>query len=1187
MNRLYKIIYLFIVVSVIALITAFLCSYLLNISASRQSTRIRSLVYKSLLNQDIEWHEKTSPGELSSRIISDTILIEDGIGSKVGTLIQNITTFIACYIIAFTNGWKLTLLMMTVMPVLLIIIGILSMILKKYTKKSQDAYGVVGGISQEAFTQIRTIASFGSEKREIDRYCEKLKPTKKYGIIKSNAMGIILGVLFGIIFSSLSIIFIGGTHYIYKGEMDRAGVFRVFIGILMGVTMISALSTIITAFGQASGAAMKLFEIIERKPSINSDVGEIPKEPLQGYIQFDNVVFNYPARPDVDVLKGISFSCQPGQTIALVGASGSGKSTIVQLLEKFYQKKSGRILIDGKDIEEYNIRWLRSQIGLVSQEPTLFDTTIAKNISILKPEASQEDIEAAAKLANAHEFILKLSNGYETSTGERGLQLSGGQKQRICIARSMMTNPKILLLDEATSALDNKSEKIVQIALDSASTGRTTFVIAHRLTTIRNADCIIVMNKGIIVESGTHDELMNKKGTYYNLVKNQEMKVEEENENEKEVERDEEEIKSKKEFSNEEKISVERINTRTSITSTVKSFMKAKSKNGNGMNWRRYLSYNKTYWWSILLGIIGSALNGAIPPLYSFVLASAVNVFNEQGDDLINDGKYWGKFFIFIGLGNFISYYLQFGGFSMAGENLSFKIRKMMYNSIIRQEIGFFDTNSVGDSSTEGGSGAGTGTLTAKLATEAGLVQGLNNSIGYIIEVVVTAIVGFTIAFMNGWKISLVLLIGVPFLLAGVLLILKRGSNDEIRSAYERSTKIACESIVNIKTVYALNLEKYFGQLYENQLLSPKKKYERKIAFGALGNGFSNAVMFLMYDFCFYIGAVSIKNEAIEIDPLLKVIMAVVLTVVGIGRASIVAPDFGKAIEAFGHVIEIIDCKPHIDASDPSGIIMDKNEFNGSITFKQIVFRYPSRPSVNILNMGEGQIDIPAGKHCAIVGGSGCGKSTIIGLLPRWYDPSEGSIIVDRNSNIKYNLKWLREQIGIVNQEPSLFNISVKDNIRYGKEDATDEEIIEAAKKANIHNFISSLPDGYNTIVGGIGTSKMSGGQKQRIAIARAMIRNPKILLLDEATSALDAESELIVQQALEEASQGRTTITIAHRLSTIKDADIIVVMKEGRIEEMGTHDELMHLKGEYYNMVLAGNGKVENDSIENQSINQ
>jgi len=329
----------------------------------------------------------------------------------------------------------------------------MGLILRKYTKKCQDAYALVGGIAQEAFSQIRTIASFGNEQREIDRYCQKLKPTKKYGIIKSNSLGIILGTLFGVVFSSLSIIFIVGTRYIYDGEMSRAGVFRVLIGILMGITMISSVSTVINAFGEASGAAVKLFEIIERKPSINPDIEETPKESLNGNIQFDNVKFSYPARPDVEVLKGISFNCQPGQTIALVGASGSGKSTIVQLLERFYQKKSGRILIDGKDIEEYNIRWLRSQIGLVSQEPTLFDTTIAKNIAITRPEATQEEIEAAAKLANAHDFILKLSKGYETSTGERGLQLSGGQKQRICIARALMNNPKILLLDEATSAL--------------------------------------------------------------------------------------------------------------------------------------------------------------------------------------------------------------------------------------------------------------------------------------------------------------------------------------------------------------------------------------------------------------------------------------------------------------------------------------------------------------------------------------------------------------------------------------------------------------------------------------------------------------------------------------------------------------------------------------------------------------
>jgi len=329
----------------------------------------------------------------------------------------------------------------------------MGLILKKFTKKSQDAYALVGGIAQEAFTQIRTIASFGSEQKEIDRYCEKLKPTKKYGIIKSNATGFILGSLFGIVFSSISIIFIGGTKYIHDGQMDRAGVFRVLISILMGILMVSTLSSILNAFSEASGAAVKLFEIIERKPRINPDSGEIPKEPLNGVIEFDNVVFSYPARPDVEVLKGISFKCQPGQTIALVGASGSGKSTIIQLLERFYEKKSGHILIDGKEIEEYNIRWLRSQIGLVSQEPTLFDASISKNISITRPDATQEEIEANAKLANAHDFILKLANGYKTSTGERGLQLSSGQKQRICIARALMTNPKILLLDEATSAL--------------------------------------------------------------------------------------------------------------------------------------------------------------------------------------------------------------------------------------------------------------------------------------------------------------------------------------------------------------------------------------------------------------------------------------------------------------------------------------------------------------------------------------------------------------------------------------------------------------------------------------------------------------------------------------------------------------------------------------------------------------
>ncbi|ORX45556.1 multidrug resistance protein 1 [Piromyces finnis] len=1202
----YKFLLILAIVAVVSFIGSFIFYAFLNISALRQTTKIRSLVFNSLMRQEIAWHEKTSPGELSSRIISDTLLIEEGIGPKIGILVQNVFTFIFCFILAFTSGFKLTLYMAVILPALILVGGTMGTILSKYTKKTQDAYGVIGGIAQEAFSQIRTIASFGNEQKEIDRYVEKLKPTKRYGIIKAQTFGFCFGLIFGIIYCSYSIAFYFGSKFIHKGEMVGGDVLQVFMGVMMGAMSISSCGHILNSFGEASGAAAKLFYIIERKPKINAEVGECPEAPVNGEIEFRNVRFTYPARPDIEILKGISFRCQPGQTVALVGASGSGKSTIVQLLERYYEKSEGEILIDGKPVEDYNIHWLRTQIGLVSQEPTLFDATIAENIAITCPDATQEQIEAAAKLANAHEFIQKLPNGYQTSTGERGLQLSGGQKQRICIARALMMNPKILLLDEATSALDNQSEKVVQAALDSASSGRSTLVIAHRLTTVKNADCIIVMDKGVIIESGTHNELMEKQGVYYNLVKNQEMNVQEnevvedeesdvEDSEMKKITIAEEEGKEEAELLNKREtttlsriltnISTASFNRRNTTRTSVKSGEQQKPITGGSllasMDWKRYLSYNKPVWWANLLGMIGAIFNGSIQPAFAFIFASAMNVFNKQGQELLDDGKFWALMFILLGVANVISFYCQIGGFSTAGEYLSYTFRKEMYNSMIRQEVGFFDCSDIGSGKeSAGGGGPGgattsTGTLTAKLATEAGLVQGLNINVGSVLEIIVTIVVGFTIAFCNGWKLTLILLVAVPFLFVGTFLQMSsnKNKNEEKRRVLEGSTKVSVEAIVAIKTVYALNLEERFCKLYEEKLIEPEKRLVKKYYISSVGTGFSNAVAFFAYILGFYAGALFIKNGELEFQNMFRVLMAIIFTAMAVGRASSIAPDYDKAAEAFGHVLEIIDRKSKIDASDPSGI--KQEPFKGNISFNNLRFRYPSRPNITVLRLGDGKIEIPEGKMLALVGGSGCGKSTIIGLLPRWYDAQHGEVIVDGKKNSEYNLKWFREHIGVVNQEPSLFNISIKDNIRYGKEDATDEEIIEAAKKANIHDFIMSLPEGYDTLVGGLGTSRMSGGQKQRVAIARAMVRNPKVLLLDEATSALDAESELIVQQALEEASQGRTTITIAHRLSTIKNSDVIVVMKEGRIVEQGNHEELMAKKGEYYEMVLAGDGGV------------
>ncbi|OUM56955.1 hypothetical protein PIROE2DRAFT_49127 [Piromyces sp. E2] len=1181
--------------AIFSFVVSFLMDALFTISAMRQVTRIRSYTFESIIKQEIPWHEKTSPGELASHIINDTILIENGMSLKLGTVIQNVASFIACFIIAFKAGWKLSLCMSIIIPVILIFVIIMTKILKKYTKKTQDEFGKLGNIVQEAFSQIRTIVSFGTEQKEIDRYVDKLLPTRKYGIIKGHTTGVILGLVYGILYASYSIAFIYGTRLIQDNEMIYGDVLMVFMGIMMGTMMLSSVGADLSVFSEATGAATTIFDIIKREPQIKLEDGIIPEKSMEGHIEFQDVHFNYPSRPDIEVLKGISFKCLPGQTVAIVGASGSGKSTLIQLLERFYDKNSGRILIDGKDIEEYNVKWLRSQIGLVSQEPTLFDTSVSKNISINCPNATQEQIEETAKLANAHDFILKLSNGYETNTGERGLQISGGQKQRICIARALINNPKILLLDEATSALDNRSEKLVQVALDSAASGRTTIVIAHRLSTIKNADLIVVIENGVIIESGVHEELMKLGKHYYNLVNKQEINAKEK-EKDSEEEEEEEREKEGEGGDNEEEVkkkdTIQKINfyetdipkcRETTISSRIISNneISIQTYNIKNMQWKRYFNYNKPYWLPNLLGFAGALFNGGMTPAFAFIFSSALNAFTFQGDELIDRGFFWGLMFIILGVCNFFAFYCNIGGFIIAGEHTTYDLRKRMYNSMIRQEVGFFDTNDIGGSFTN----AGTGTLTAKLSTEVGLVHDLNKNLGQIFQQIVTIIGGFGIAFYSGWKLTLILLITVPFLFLGSALKLKASQtrNQENRIIFENSSKVAIEAIVNIKTIYALNLSEYFINLYNEKLNEPLKRLERKAYISSIGTGYSNAIAFFAYILGYWVGSWFIESEEITFDKMFMVLMAVILTAMAVGQSSSVVSEIQKAVDSFMHVIEIIDRTPKIDARDQRGLKKEPENFNGDIEFSEIRFHYPSRPEVTVIRMGNKKITIPAGKMCAFVGVSGSGKSTIIGLLPRWYDANHGSVNVDGNKNIDYNVKWLREQIGIVNQEPCLFNISIKENIKYGKQNATDEEIYEAAKKANIHDFIMSLPEKYDTLVGGMGTSQMSGGQKQRIAIARAMIRNPKILLLDEATSALDAESELVVQKALEDASEGRTTITIAHRLSTIKDADQICVFRDGRIIEMGNHQELMAKKGEYYNMVVVGDGNVSEESSSNQ----
>ncbi|CAF3691746.1 unnamed protein product [Rotaria sp. Silwood1] len=617
------------------------------------------------------------------------------------------------------------------------------------------------------------------------------------------------------------------------------------------------------AFSEARGAATAVLQLIdeERDTSINeTDVWKEDSESIHninGDIEFDNVSFFYPTRQETPVLRNLSLIARSGQTTALVGSSGCGKSTCLSMFLRYYEPTSGRITIDGQPITDYDVHQLRQNIAVVNQEPVLFGTTIYENIRFGKVNSTRAEIEEAAQEANAHHFIMQLPNKYETLVGERGIQLSGGEKQRIALARALVKRPTFLLMDEATSALDNVSEKLVQEALDRACKGRTTIVIAHRLTTIQNADQIYVLDNGSVIEQGTHETLMAKEGgKYQTMVKRQQM---------------------------------ERI--------------------------------------------------------------------DDDQDDMISIQKA-----------------TEDEEKSISGSKLIQRIRSKAFACLLRQEVAYFDRP-------ENSSGA----ICVRLSSDASAVKDITGSrLGVICEATALSFFGILFGCLISWQLTLIVFGAVV---------------------------IQC-----IVTYGDMSLRIWLNQRY------------RQI----------------------------------------------------IGRASTVSS-----------------------------------------------------------------------------GTSGCGKSTTIQLLERFYDVTSGRVLLDGVDIRLLNLHWVRSHFGLVSQEPILFDLTIAENIAYGLENVPMEDIIDAAKRANVHQFIDQLPQGYETIVGMKG-SFLSGGEKQRIAIARVLLRRPKL-----------------VQEALDQAQTEdptRTSLIIAHRLSTIRSCDLICVIDRGCIVESGTHTELTQRRGVYYKMLAHNN---------------
>lgn len=1148
------------------------------LQANRQKKVIRNEFFKSILRQDVGYYDVNKTGEINVRLGDDIEKIYHGMSDKVSQLVMNLCRTIGSLVIAFVYSWKLTLVIFACTPVMVISTTIMMKINQVYTEKELDAYSKAGGIAEEVISSIRTVAAFGGQRKEVERYEDNLKLARSTGIKKSAFFGLSMGVMMLIMFSMYALAFWYGGTLVFAEELTVGDLLIAFFNALFGAYSLGILGSFMEHIGSAQAAAYKVFEIIDRKPTIDSmsDEGHKPDN-FRGEVQFKNVHFTYPSRSDVQVLNGVNLTAEVGKTTALCGQSGSGKSTCIQLIQRFYDPADGTVELNGMDIRTLNVEWMRSQIGVVAQEPVLFSTSIAENIRYGREDVTTEEIIAACKMANAYDFIMKLPNTFETLVGEGGGKMSGGQKQRIAIARAIVRNPKVLLLDEATSALDTESESIVQQALDNASQGRTTIVIAHRLSTIRQADKIIGFHNGHAVESGSHEELMKlENGVYQNLCNMQSSGI---------VETQKATDKNQVPAAQVEE-SGGRTDTVEGFSSILEKTFSAKSLTAmmndpkpnkddsekteeeieneelqKEFSFGRIMKMNTPELFYIIVGCLAAAVNGGSQPFFSIVFADVLDVFSGSDvEQMRRDILHLSLYFVAIGGAAFVGRTMQSWMFGISGENLTKRLRSLGFKAILRQEMAYFDDQ-------KNSSGA----LCSRLSSDASAVQGATGvRLGAIIEALIGFSIGLGIAFWYSWALTLLIFAFVPFMMiaGGMEAEMMAGEVKKEQDAGDETGSIATEVTQNIRTVASLTKEKYFHKKYAAAMEGPyKSAITKSIRFG-FTFGFSQSMMFFAYAGAFRFGGWLVTDHDLPFKNVFSALMAVIFGAMSAGQATAFVPDYALAQVAASRLFRLFDRTPSIDAYNEDGDKPDKPE--GKFSFDNVEFTYPSRPDVMVLKGLN--LTVQPGQTVAIVGQSGCGKSTCIQLIQRFYDPDQGAVTLDEKTHTtQLNLNYLRSMMGIVSQEPVLFNCSIADNIRYGdlSREYSMDDVIAAATNANIHDFIMSLPDGYNTSVGAKG-ALLSGGQKQRVAIARALLRNPKVLLLDEATSALDTESEVVVQTALDKASENRTCIIIAHRLSTIRNADVIFVLENGVVVESGKHAQLIALQGSYYSLINA-----------------
>jgi ATP-binding cassette subfamily B protein len=1109
-------------------------SYLSEFLAQKVAYDLRNQLYNHLQRLSYAFHDKAQTGNLMSRATSDVEGIHMFVGFAILRGVYYLLLLVAISVLLLKLDWRLALISLSVVPFISYRTVVINQKLRQLWMKIQQGLGVLGAIVQENLTGARIVRAFAREDYENRKFQKQAEVLYRQEIEINNLLASNSPLMsFALVLSMAAILWYGGRQVV-AGSLTQGQLAQFLLYLVMLNMPIRMLGWLSTLFSRAMASGRRVYEIIDQVSPVEDRPGAPQLGPVEGRVEFKDVCFSYDSHGEV--LKNLNFQIAPGQVVALVGASGSGKSTVANLIPRFYDVSGGTVLVDGSDVREVSLASLRRNIGIVQQDTFLFSATIRENIAYGKPGASLEEIQNAAKAAGLHDFIVSLPQSYDTLVGERGVTLSGGQKQRVSIARTLLLDPKILIMDDSTSSVDTQTEYQIQRALSQVLEGRTTIIIAHRLRSVQRADLILVLQDGEIVERGSHAELLARGGLYNRLYGLQFESQPGEGvgstalgaEVAQEILPGKLEGGGEKYFPDSLKSSDDILYGKPYDSGVVK----------------RIAPYFGAHWVAITLTIAATLLFTFSSVASPYIVGVAENNYilsaNLSGLNMI--------VLVFIGMGvlNWISYYTQIVAEARLGQSVLLFLRTGMFGHLQKLSLRFFSHNEVGR-------------IMSRVQNDVGeLGDFLDSGAFWVIGEVASMVAIVVILCTMELRLALITLAVVPVLIFFILLWQKRARSAFIRARRAISAVNGAleENISGVRVIQSVSREDLNSAQFEGVNGANFEANRRSAQISAAMMPAVELLLSAATAVVVMFGGMRVLNGTMLVGTLVAFLLYIQNFFDPIRALTMEYAQLQRAMASGARIFELLDMKPDVSDQEES---IPAPALKGEVRFEHVSFSY--EPGIEVLH--DIDLAVPAGSTAAIVGPTGAGKSTLINLIARFYDVNQGHILVDGVDLKKLQLNSYRKQLGMVLQDPVLFSGSIRDNIAYGKPEASQAEIESAARTVGAHDFILRLENGYDTLLQERGQN-LSMGQRQLISFARALVGQPAILLLDEATASIDSHSEKIIQEGLANLARGRTTLIIAHRLSTIRGADNILVFDKGRLVEQGSHEELLGQQGLY-----------------------